>query len=805
MDSRRFGLALLIVVAVGLTIVISSNYLPGRYDIRAGDVAPETITAQRTVTFENSAATSDLRTQAANLVEPVYRPNPTALASATSSVNGLFENVRDVRERVRRELTTTTATTSGSTTSTSATSTSSTTPEDTAAADTAPDGTTNAEASTNTAAPTTTVAPTTTIDPDRWPEGLEADLSWQEALAELRGLVPASISDDALLQLLQTDSDSLAGIEEEARSVLRIVYVDRVTEASLEAEKGTLRSMANSLDMSLSAQDAVYEITAAYLKPNQILDDEQTRIRREEAMQGVAPVMVTVLKGERIVQEGDVVTPENMLALQNLGLVETSSNWKIWTGVFIVVLFELLALILLLVRFRSATLQDNNLMLVVASLLLLFALLSRLLTFPPLSPYVIPIAALGMLATIMVGTRVGLVLVVISSLNVGLMTNLNFTFTLVGILVGAVSLYLVSHLSQRNELLSAGGLIMLVGGGVVFSSEMLRQAPIIDALQSSVWGVGNGFLSMVLTVGLLMVFEAAFNLTTPLRLLELANPSQPLLRRLMQVAPGTYNHSILMGNLAEAAAEAIGADPLLARVGAYYHDIGKTERPDYFIENQIHMQNPHDKLSPNLSQLAVKAHVRDGTKLAEEYGLPRPIRGIIRQHHGTSVLSYFYHKAKETSGEAVSEDGYRYEEEKPTSPEAAIILLADSVEAAAKAMRDPTAKKLEVLIRDIFKQKVEDGQLDRSQLTFGDLGRVREVFENSMRGFLGSRIEYPDTSRADETVLSRAAGDSHAVAEAPLGPKLWPVEGEEEEAGGTNHEEDSAGGRDERGEVPGQE
>src|SRR5680860_1555876 len=177
--------------------------------------------------------------------------------------------------------------------------------------------------------------------------------------------------------------------------------------------------------------------------------------------------------------------------------------------------------------------------------------------------------------------------------------------------------------SNSDEKTAPPPMIMLIGGGAVFSSELLRQAPLTQALQSSLWGVGNGFLSMVLTVGLLMVFEAAFNLTTPLRLLELTNPAQPLLRRLMQVAPGTYNHSILMGNLAEAAAEAIGADPLLARVGAYYHDIGKTQRPDYFIENQIHMKNPHDKLTPNLSKLAVKAHVRDGVNLAEEFGLPR--------------------------------------------------------------------------------------------------------------------------------------------------------------------------------------
>ena len=239
-----------------------------------------------------------------------------------------------------------------------------------------------------------------------------------------------------------------------------------------------------------------------------------------------------------------------------------------------------------------------------------------------------------------------------------------------------------------------------------------------------------------------MVFESVFNLVTPFRLLELANPSQPLLRRLMQVAPGTYNHSILMGNLAEAAAEAIGADPLLARVGAYYHDIGKVVRPEYFVENQLHVSNPHDKLTPSLSKLAITAHVRDGQDLAREFGLPRPIIDIIVQHHGTTVLTYFYYKAKESS-ENVSEETFRYEGQRPTFPESAIIMLADSVEAAAKAMNNPTPRKLQGLISEIIKQKMDDGQLDQSLLTLGDIQTIREVFEQGLRGVMGHRIAYP--------------------------------------------------------------
>ena len=226
----------------------------------------------------------------------------------------------------------------------------------------------------------------------------------------------------------------------------------------------------------------------------------------------------------------------------------------------------------------------------------------------------------------------------------------------------------------------------------------------------------------------------------------MANPAQPLLKKLLQVAPGTYNHSILMGNLAEAAAEAIGADPLLARVGAYYHDIGKTIRPEYFVENQIYVDNPHDRLSPNLSKLAISAHVRDGEHLAKLYGLPAPVIDIIRQHHGTSVLAFFYHKAKESSREPVDEETYRYEEEKPHSKEAAIIMLADGTEAAVRALQSPTRRKIQGVIQEVFKQKIQDGQLDESDLTLADLHKIQESFDTSLRGLVGHRIAYPEAN-----------------------------------------------------------
>lgn len=415
---------------------------------------------------------------------------------------------------------------------------------------------------------------------------------------------------------------------------------------------------------------------------------------------------------------------------------------QIVVAILLMVLLELLVLAVLLQRFAREALDNNNLLLVVAFLLLLFAAFSRVLVVPPLSPYLIPTAALAMITAMIINGRTGLLLVLLQSLNIGLMTEFHLEYTLVALITGAFSLYVVTRLSQRSQLFLASLTVTVVAAASIFASELFREVAVATALRQSLWSIWNGVLSLVLTLSLLTVLEWVFNLTTPLRLLELANPSQPLLRRLMQVAPGTYNHSIQLGNLAEVAAEAIDADPLLARVGAYYHDIGKVVRPEYFIENQLHVRNPHDRLNPNLSKLAITAHVRDGEDLARQYNLPDPIIDIIRQHHGTSVVTYFFYKAMESSDDGIEEEDYRYEEEKPRSREAAIIMLADSVEAAAKAMKNPTVKKLQGLIHEVFKQKMDDGQLDCSDLTLGDLHKIHTVFETGLRGLVGHRIEY---------------------------------------------------------------
>jgi putative nucleotidyltransferase with HDIG domain len=482
--------------------------------------------------------------------------------------------------------------------------------------------------------------------------------------------------------------------------------------------------------------------------------DERDPRRFELLLMSCLVVVLTALIGSAYVP---ALSPEG-----------TRSGWKVWVGIFCIMLLEAVVLSRLLHRFHKGTKEvTNNMLLAVVILMLGGTAVARLLIIPPLSAYVIPVAALGMVVSVILNARSALLLVTLASINVGLLADLDMRFTLAAFVVGSLSLYLVSKVTKRAALMTTSLISMFLAAFTIFALELCTEASVGDALRRSLWGFGNGFLTGFLTVLLLLFLESVLNVTTPLRLLELADPSHPLLKKLLQIAPGTYNHSIMMGTLAEAAAEAIGANPNLARVGAYYHDIGKLARPEYFIENQIYVGNPHDHLSPHLSKVAITAHIRDGERLGRMYGLPKPLVDIVKQHHGTSVLSYFYNKAKETSKEAVDPESYRYESERPQSKEAAIIMLADGIEAAVRALEGHlTRRKIQGVIQEIIKQRTDDGQLDESTVTQGDLHRIAEAFDTSLVGLLGRRIAYT------ESVPSLTPGAKRAPAsDAGIRPK----------------------------------
>ncbi|MBP3626325.1 MAG: HDIG domain-containing protein [Peptococcaceae bacterium] len=355
--------------------------------------------------------------------------------------------------------------------------------------------------------------------------------------------------------------------------------------------------------------------------------------------------------------------------------------------------------------------------------------------------YLLPVAMGTMLITILLDVRLGIIANIVLALFAGLYTE-NASFAVVALLGGLTGCLGVSALGQRSDISRTAFAIAVVNAVSIIGLGMIQSQTIDVILYGVGFGIFNGLISSIFTMGILPYLETIFGITTSIRLLELANPNQPLLKRLMTEAPGTYHHCIMVGNLGEAAADAIGANGLEVRLGAYYHDIGKLKRPYFFAENQFSGANPHDNITPQLSTLIITSHVKDGLEMAREEKLPPILMDMIAQHHGDSKVSYFYFKAKELDENAREQD-FRYENPKPQTKEAAILMMADTVEAAVRSKKDATPGQIEGFIRTLIKGKLNDGQFDECELTFRDLDQIAVAFTRVINGIYHKRVEYP--------------------------------------------------------------
>src|SRR5215207_8004631 len=465
---------------------------------------------------------------------------------------------------------------------------------------------------------------------------------------------------------------------------------------------------------------------------------------------------------ERVISQG-IIDPRDRTRLESLDLLQQSDPWLALVGVGIVVAAEMWIAWYFLERFGERILKTNSAIKLVlaASLMVLFTALARFFIELDFDPYLTPLAGLSILGTMLLGPRIMFLVVVITSVNVGIMGGNDFLLTAALLLGSGFAIYTVVRVRSRQRLLKAGLFIAVVTAVVTFAVGLIGAGSLSDALKLGILGLGNGLLSLMLAMVLLPFLEDAFNILTPMKLLELTNTGNTLLHKLLQKAPGTFTHSMQVGSLADAAAERIDADPLLARVGAYYHDIGKMEHPAYFIENQIAQVNPHATLSPALSAKVIKRHVKDGLEIGRAWGLPQEILDLIAQHHGSTRIEYFYRKAlEEALGDSeVNEADFRYSSGLPRSKEAGILMLADSVEATVKALPKPTPKRIEDVVADTIRRKLEDGQFDECELTMRDIHEAGEAIREALIGFLGPRIEYPEAP-ADKAAAHKAAGDA---------------------------------------------
>ena len=450
---------------------------------------------------------------------------------------------------------------------------------------------------------------------------------------------------------------------------------------------------------------------------------------------------------ERVIAQG-IIDSSDRARLESLDLLQQADPWMALVGVGIVVAAEMWMAWYFLERFGRRILKANAAIRLVlaASLTVLFTALARFFIELDFDPYLTPLAGLSIVGTLLLGPRLMFLMVVITSVNIGILSGNNFLLTAALLLGSGFAIYTTVRVDSRQRLLKAGLIIAAVMSVVTFAVGLIGGGGLQESLWLGVLGLGNGLLSLMLAMVLLPLLEDAFNILTPMKLLELSDPRHPLLDKLLRNAPGTFSHSMQVGLLAERAAERVGADALLAQVGAYYHDIGKMEHPAYFVENQIAQLNPHADLSPTLSAKVIKRHVKDGLEIGEAWGLPQEILDIIAQHHGSTRIEYFYRKALEDAPDedAVNETDFRYSGGLPRSKEAGIMMLADSIEATVKSLPKPTPKRIDDVVADTVRKRLQDGQFDECQLTMHDIHEAGEAIREALIGFLGPRIEYPE-------------------------------------------------------------
>ena len=479
------------------------------------------------------------------------------------------------------------------------------------------------------------------------------------------------------------------------------------------------------------------------VRVNTIYDKEKTDLAIETARKNVKPVMIK--KDQIIVKEGEPITLEQKTLLESLGLLDNTSNfeWSLYLSLAGLVCLVILLQWFYLYKYHAEIFNDTRRLIMLNILSIIAILLARILGI--ISLFAIPLACIPMLMTILIDDEVSIALNILNCILISVAVKFNLEITLLAVLNSIVGVMLLKKMQQRNDILYSSIYIALINLALYLSMGFLLSNSIIDVLKKAGMVFLASIISGVLTIGFLPFFESIFDIVTTVKLLELSNPNHPLLKRLLLEAPGTYHHSVLVANLSEVAAEAVGANPVLARVSSYYHDIGKIKRPYFFKENQLGNDNPHDKITPNLSTLIIISHVKDGLEFAKEFKIPKVIQDVIQQHHATSLVKYFYVTMKNASEnpDEIKEEDFRYQGPNPESKEAAIIMLSDAVEAAVRSIPNPTKGKIEEMVNNIIKGRLNDGQLDNCDLTLKDLEKIRKAFLKVLSGIYHERIEYP--------------------------------------------------------------
>ncbi|OOM81590.1 HDIG domain-containing metalloprotein [Clostridium sp. BL-8] len=568
-----------------------------------------------------------------------------------------------------------------------------------------------------------------------------------DKIAELKKLTAFQLTDDQCKVLVNIQADKLSDLEEKITNIVDKVYEKNINEnddAALSEAKNSSMTQIDALNLDVATINALKQLVPTQINPDVFYDEEKTQEKIQEAQKGVSKVIIK--QNQTIVKEGEPVTQDQLDILSDLGMLD-NQNKTVYIYVYLAVAVFLA--IILFLQYNYVKMNYNDIFMntkkltLISTINIISLLFARIIGV--ISPFLIPFACAPMMMTLLFNYKIAIVLSTLNIIIISAVNGFDVQVIILGIVSSILGAALLRRMQQRNELLYSTVYIAVISAILSLSTGILVSSNFSDVLLKGGIAIAGGLLSGVFALGILPFLEGTFNEVTSLKLLELSNPNNPLLKKLLMEAPGTYHHSMLVANLAEMAADVVGANSVITRIGSYFHDVGKIERPYFFGENQMGGDNPHNNIPPNLSTMIIKSHVSDGLELAKRYKLPKVIQDIIAEHHGKTLVKYFYYTMKNSAEDPneIKESDYMYEGPIPSSKEAAIVMLSDSVEAAVRSIKEPNKEKINEMVNFIIDDKLSSGQLNNCNLTLKDIEKIRECFCTVLNGIYHQRIEYP--------------------------------------------------------------
>ncbi len=574
----------------------------------------------------------------------------------------------------------------------------------------------------------------------------------QEQIAALCAITAPELDEASLQAVIAASSVELQTLRDVVLSKLDTALTAGLSEGGMEGVKSSCKREINAMTgLSAGLKKAASLVFDQFMQPTLIVDEEASALAQSAAAAAVEPI--TVKRGQVIVEKGGAISASQYALLNGLNLIKTEKNDpRTGIGLALVLLAAFALFSGYLRLFQKNIFYDVKRMAILAVLIVLTMGLAYLCNKADarLSPALIAI----MLCAILVEEKTAMALTALLSIPLGVMAGGSgsgllgadtFGIILSTLAAGIIVVFALRRTQSRSALIAAGAAGGVAASLMVIATELMKKSAFLAMLEGIGWTMGSAMLSTLLVVGSLSIWENLFDVATAARLNELSNTNHPLLKQLMTEAPGTYQHSMMTAGLAEGAAERIGADPLLARVGAYYHDVGKLRRPLYFKENQKNGENIHDTLPPLESAQAIIAHQKDGVTLLTRYKLPTAVIRVCAEHHGNALMTYFYYKAKQAD-ENVSQKGFRYSGNRPSTKESAIVMMADSCEAAVRSLGETNSEAVEQMVHKIIWSKLNDSDnmMTNAPLTIAEFSEIEKSFLKTFAGLMHDRIEYPD-------------------------------------------------------------